>query len=108
AVGRFVEAERNLETLAKRQRESDEERARLETEVTALALYGSYSVEDIRRLERDHERLLAEFDASREALAARGYEAERVDLLTARFGALSEEEQELLRTQPQRALSFQT
>ena len=118
-VARHEEAQRNLETLeARRREELDRDRAAIENELVGLEAYREYDITDADRcvalaaelrraaLDDTHER--HQVFVLRDGLAAQGYEPERIQFLTARFGGLPEESQRLLRQQSELNLAFQT
>jgi hypothetical protein len=118
-VARFEEAQVNLDTLAtRRNAEIGEEQSAVERELTSLTPYESYSEDDVNRciaIAADLRRIALE-DAShrrqvfelRDQLASQGYEPERIQFLTARFGSLPEGQQRALRGQSDANLGFQT
>jgi DNA repair exonuclease SbcCD ATPase subunit len=119
AVARIEEAERNLDTLeSRRGEEIARERAAIALELTGLQSYAGYTEDDANRcvtLAADLRRIVLEeahhrrqvFDL-RDQLAAQGYEPERIQFLTSRFGNLPEEQQRMLRRQAGISLEFQT
>jgi DNA repair exonuclease SbcCD ATPase subunit len=118
-VARHEEALRNLETLDARRKEGQQrERGQLEAEGESLKAYGACGIAEadrlialaaeIRRLGDEEQRLKSEAFSSRDTLAGKGYEPERITFLTDRFGSLPEHEQKLLRDQASLALAFQT
>ncbi len=111
--------QRSLEALESRQREElAKERSAIEAELQGARSYEGYVAEeadacltvaaDLRRVALDDQQLRHEVFVLRNALAAQGYEPERIQFLTARFGALPEEHARLLREQSQVHLVFQT
>lgn len=118
-VARLEEAQRNLEGLETRRRdELAKERAVIEAELQSCRAYESYSNDEadrchalaaeLRRVALDDQQLRHEVFVLRDALAAQGYEPERIQFLTARFGALPESQMRLLRDQAESGLAFQT
>ncbi len=118
AVTRHEEAARQLEALeARKHEELAREREKRETELGALKAYASAGPSDADRCVAlaSELRQVAEEDSSvrtavftlRESLASQGYDPERVHELSAKFGALGEAEQRLLRSQAERALVYQ-
>ena len=118
-VARYEEAQRNLETLETRRREElDRDRATIENELIGLEAFREYEIADADRcvalaaelrraaLDDTHER--HQVFLLRDELAAQGYEPERIQFLTARFGGLPEDSQRLLRKQSELNLAFQT
>jgi len=118
-VTRLEEAQRNLAKLEeKRQEELAREREKRQKELGVLAPYASAGPADADRciaLAAELKRV-AEEDASvrtavftlRESLASQGHDPERIQLLTSRFGDLSDARQRLLRSHSERALAYQT
>ena len=118
-VTRHQEAERNLAALEARCREElAREREKRDLELGELAAYTSAGPSDADRCVAlaSELRQVAEENASmrtavftlRESLASHGHDPERIQQLAARFGALGEPEQRLLRSQSERALVYQT
>lgn len=118
-VARHEEALRNLEALETRRREElAKERSAIETELEGARSYDGYAPDeadaclslasDLRRVALDDQQLRHEVFVLRDGLAAQGYEPERIQFLTARFGALPEDHSRLLREQAQVGLAFQT
>ncbi|MFN8588474.1 MAG: SMC family ATPase [Candidatus Eisenbacteria bacterium] len=118
-VARVEEAQRNLETLeARRRDELAKEREGVEAEVAGLQAYERLGEDDANRcvalaaqmrqvaLDDTHHR--HQVFQLRDQLAGLGYEPERIQFLTARFGALPDEHQRLLRQQADLNLAFQT
>ena len=119
AIARHEEGQLNLETLeSRRQDEIGRERGMVEAELLGLKAFEGYTEDDanacvaiaadLRRLALEdgtHRRQVFEL---RDQLAAQGYEPERIQLLTARFGGLPDEQQRLLRQQADVNLAFQT
>lgn len=118
-VTRFEEGQRNLETFETRRREEwSAERDQIEIVLAERRAYGDFSEEDARRCDAlavDLRRVAVE-DAHqrhqvfvlRDQLAAQGYDPERIQFLSGRFGAMPEEQQRLLRQQTDSSLQFQT
>lgn len=118
-VARVEEAQRNLETLeARRRDEVAKERAAVETELAGLSAYERLGEEDankcvalaaqMRQVALDDTHHRHQVFQLRDQLASQGYEPERIQFLTARFGALPDEHQRLLRQQSELNLAFQT
>ena len=118
-VARYEEAQRNLETLETRRRdEVRKERGALEAEQGTLQAYAKGEEGDadrlvalaaeIRRVIEEEQRLRHEAFSHRDTLAGKGYEPERIQFLTSRFGGLPERQQTLLRNQSTTALAYQT
>jgi DNA repair exonuclease SbcCD ATPase subunit len=118
-IARHEEAQHTLEALeARRRDEQARERGALEAEAETLRAYADCTTEDadrfvalasdIRRIAEEDSRLRTEVFQLRESLAGRGYEPERIQLLTSRFAGLGEAKQKLLRGQSEIALVFQT
>jgi DNA repair exonuclease SbcCD ATPase subunit len=118
-IARWEEAQRNLDALeARRREEQARERTALDAEEQGLKQYAACTAEDadhavalaaeMRRIGDEDARLRTSVFNLRELLAGRGYEPERIQFLTARFGALDDEQQRLLRGQSELALAFQT
>ncbi len=110
---------KNLAELdARRQEEQNRRRGELEAEIESLRACEGGTIEDadrlvalaaeLRRLAADEERMRGEVAGLHDSLGQRGYEPARVEALTARFGALGEEQQKLLGGQGALALAFQT
>ena len=118
-IARHEEAVRSLEALETRRRdELAKERGAIEAEIEGARSYDGYVTDeadachalaaDLRRVALDDQQLRHEVFVLRDALAGQGYEPERIQFLTARFGALPEEHARLLREQSQVHLAFQT
>ena len=118
-VAKHEAAQRNLAAReARRQEEQTRRRGELEATLATLHSYEGCGVEDadrlvalasdLRRLAEEEARLRGEVAGLHDTLSGRGYEPERVETLTGRFGALDEEAQELLGGQSALALAFQT
>jgi len=118
-VARYEEAQRNLETLESRRRdEVQKERGALETEHATLQAYSKGEEGDadrlvalaaeIRRVTEEEQKVRHEQFSYRDTLAGKGYEPERIQFLTTRFGELPERQQTLLRNQATSALAYQT
>ena len=118
-IARHEAAQRNLAARdARRQEEQARRRGELEATLESLRAYEGCAIEDadtlvgqaaeLRRLAEDEERRRGEASGLRDSLEARGYQPSRVEVLSARFGALSEDAQQLLGGQAAMALSFQT
>jgi DNA repair exonuclease SbcCD ATPase subunit len=118
-VTRFEEGQRNLETFETRRREEwKRERDSIEATLAERRAFDDYTEEDARRCDAiavDLRRLAVE-DAHlrnqvfvlRDQLAAQGYEPERIQFLSSRFGTMPEDQQRLLRQQSELNLAFQT
>lgn len=118
-VTRFEEGQRNLETFEARRREEwGAERQQIEAVLAERRAYDAFSEDDARRCDAlavDLRRVAVE-DAHqrhqvfvlRDQLAAQGYDPERIQFLSGRFGAMPEEQQRLLRAQNDSSLQFQT
>ncbi len=118
-VTRHEEAARHLAALeARRREELAREREKREAELGDLAPYAAAGPSDADRCVAlaSELRQVAEEDASvrtavftlRESLASQGHDPERIQQLGTRFGALSDGEQRLLRSQSEQALVYQT
>ncbi len=118
-VARFEEGQRNLETFETRRREEwRAEREQIEAMLAERHEYDDFTEDDARRcdalavelrrvaVEDSHQR--QQVFVLRDQLAAQGYDPERIQFLSARFGALPEAQQRLLRTQSDSNLAFQT
>jgi DNA repair exonuclease SbcCD ATPase subunit len=119
AVARLEEAQRNIETLeSRRADELGRERGSVQAELDGLGSYRDYTEEDanrcvalaseVRRLELEDAQQRQQVFELRDSLAAQGYEPERIQMLTGRFGTLPEAQQKLLRGQTDTSLAFQT
>ena len=119
AVTRHEEAARQLAALeARKQEELAREREKRDAELGGLAAYASAGPSDADRCVAlaSELRQVAEEDASvrtavftlRESLASQGYDPQRIQHLSEKFGALAEAQQRLLRSQSERALVYQT
>ena len=119
AVARLEEAERNIQTLeSRRQEEMGRERASVEAELGGLGAYRGFTEDDanrcvamaaeLRRLAIEDARQRQQVFELRDQLAGQGYEPERIQALTGRFGNLPEAQQRLLRQQTDSSLEFQT
>jgi DNA repair exonuclease SbcCD ATPase subunit len=118
-VTRFEEGQRNLETFEARRREEwGAERQQIEAVLAERRAFDAFSEDDARRCDAlavDLRRVAVE-DAHqrhqvfvlRDQLAAQGYDPERIQFLSGRFGAMPEEQQRLLRAQNDSSLQFQT
>lgn len=118
-IARHEEAQRNLDALeARRRDETEREKQSLDKELEEHRQYENTTPDDadrfvalageMKRIGETDSRLKDSVFSQREALASRGYEPERIQQLTQRFEGLTDEQQRLLRTQAERALSFQT
>ena len=118
-VTRFEEGQRNLETFESRRREEwQRERTSIEAQLAERQGYADYTEEDarqcdaiavdLRRLGVEDAHLRHQVFTLRDQLAAQGYEPERIQFLNSRFGAMSEEQQRLMRQQSDLNLAFQT
>ncbi|HKQ56284.1 MAG TPA: AAA family ATPase [Candidatus Eisenbacteria bacterium] len=118
-VTRHEDAVRHLAALeSRRQEELAREREKRQAELGGLAVYAGARVQDADRCVAlaSELRQVAEEDSSvrtsvftlRETLASQGIDPERIQMLTAKFGSLSEIEQRLIRSHSQRALDYQT
>ncbi len=118
-VARFEEGQRNLETFESRRREEwRAEREDIEAMLADRRDYDNYSEEDARRcdalavelrrvgVEDSHQR--QQVFVLRDQLASQGYDPERIQFLSARFGSMPEAQQRLLRQQSESNLAFQT
>lgn len=118
-VARLEEAERKIQALDERRRkEQARDRAEIKEQEERLQAFHASLPEDehravrlaaeLMRLESEETRLNSEAFQRRETLAGRGWEPERIQFLTRRFGALPDDEQQLIRSQGELALAFQT
>jgi hypothetical protein len=118
-VARYEEAQRNLDSLESRRREETaKERTALETEQVVLKAYAQGQDGDadrlvalaaeIRRVTEEQQKMQNEAFSYRDTLAGKGYEPERIQFLTSRFGQLPDRQQTLLRNQATAALAYQT
>lgn len=118
-VARFEEGQRNLETFELRRRDEwKAEREQIEAALAERRAYDDFSEDDARRcdalavdlrrvgVEDAHQR--HQVFVLRDQLAAQGYDPERIQFLNARFGAMPEPQQRLLRQQSDSNLQFQT
>lgn len=118
-VTRFEEGQRNLETFETRRREEWKvEREQIEGALADRGAFEDFSEEDARRcdalavdlrrvsVEDGHQR--HQVFVLRDQLAAQGYDPERIQFLSARFGAMPEPQQRMLRQQTDTNLQFQT
>jgi DNA repair exonuclease SbcCD ATPase subunit len=119
AVTRHEDAVRQLATLeGRKQDELARERRKREAEMGDLAAFATAGPADADRCVTlaSELRQLAEEDSSlrtavftlRESLASQGHDPERIQQLSAKFGARAEAEQRLLRSQSERALVYHT
>ncbi len=118
-VARYLEAKRNLDSLGTRRAEEREKQRRsAEAELAQVSAFRGLTAEeadrcvalaaDLRRLAEEDRRLRDDAFRSRDRIAARGFDPERIQALTQRFGALAAEQQKTLRDQADLALAFQT
>jgi hypothetical protein len=112
-------AQKNLAAReARRQEEQTRRRGELEATLETLRPFEGCGVEDadrlvalaaeLRQVGDEDTRLRAAVTGLRDGLDARGYEPARVETLTARFGALTEEQSKLVGGQGELALAYQT
>jgi DNA repair exonuclease SbcCD ATPase subunit len=118
-VSRYEESLRGLEVLeARRHEEQARERGGLAAEMEGLKAYASCAAEDadrfislaseIRRIAEEDSRLRTEVFRLRDTLAGQGHMPERLQFLTTRFRAVTEEQQRVMRGQSELMLAFQT
>jgi DNA repair exonuclease SbcCD ATPase subunit len=118
-LARYDEAVRGRESLeARRRDEQSRERTACEAELASLSMYEACEpadadrlvslASDLRRFGDEESRLRDGIASERESLAGRGFEPERAQELTLKFGALEEGRLKLLRGQAEIELAFQT
>jgi len=116
---KLEEAQKNVtDRESRRQEEQSRSRGELEKKLGTLADFAGCGVEDadrlvalaadMRRLAGEDTKLRDQVTGLREGLSGRGFDPTRVEALTARFSALTEEQQKLLADQAAVALAFQT
>jgi DNA repair exonuclease SbcCD ATPase subunit len=119
AVASYQQAQANADRMgASRSEEKKRARVTLETELASVSRYKDLPAEeadrcvawaaDLKRLNDEDRRLREDTFRSRERLASRGFDPERIQYLNRRFAQVSSDEQALLRDQAGMSLHLQT